>query len=133
MSLYQNIIQEYFRLISEFIIERKEFDKIFHPDILQTEFPNSLTKTLTVSNFETLMKRMPAGKALLREQKFEIEKTYEMNDIVVVETKWTGIIKSDLGQFKENQILKAHFCVLFEFKEDKIFRQRNYDCFEPFA
>ena len=38
----------------------------------------------------------------------------------------------DAGPLKKGQRLAAHFCMIFEFKEGLIHRQRNYDCFEPF-
>ena len=37
------------------------------------------------------------------------------------------------GNFARTQPeMTAHFAQIFECKDGKIYRQRNYDCFEPF-
>ncbi|PJZ56622.1 nuclear transport factor 2 family protein [Leptospira barantonii] len=133
MSAYKQIIETYLNLLSDFVIEREKFETILHPEIEQTEYPNALTKAVTVSDFEKLMLRMPAGKNLLKKQSFRVTGYIEKENTAIVEADWEAIVKSDLGPFKADQFLKAYFCMIFEFKENKIFRQKNYDCFEPFA
>jgi len=34
---------------------------------------------------------------------------------------------------KQGQQLKAYLCVVIEFKDDKIWCVRNYDCYEPLS
>ena len=38
-----------------------------------------------------------------------------------------------LGSIPVGGEMKAHFAHFYEFKDGKIFKQRNYDCFEPFS
>ncbi|TGK25238.1 nuclear transport factor 2 family protein [Leptospira stimsonii] len=133
MTSYKKIIEIYLKLLSDFNLERKEYEAILHPEIEQIEYPNALTKSITVSRFEDLMRRMPAGKNLLKEQTFQIRQYLEKENTAVVEADWEATVRSDLGPFRENQNLKAYLCMIFEFKDEKIFRQKNYDCFEPFG
>ncbi|TGM04617.1 hypothetical protein EHQ76_07680 [Leptospira barantonii] len=133
MSAYKQIIETYLNLLSDFVIEREKFETILHSEIEQTEYPNALTKAIIVSDFEKLMLRMPAGKNLLKKQSFRVTGYIEKENTAIVEADWEAIVKSDLGPFKTDQVLKAYFCMIFEFKENKIFRQKNYDCFEPFV
>lgn len=72
MTSYKKIIETYLKLLSNFHLERKEFEAILPPEIEQIEYPNASTKSITVSRFEDLMRRMPAGKNLLKEQTFYI-------------------------------------------------------------
>lgn len=133
MTSYKKIIEIYLKLLSDFNLERKEYEAILHPEIEQIEYPNALTKSITVSRFEDLMRRMPAGKNLLKEQTFQIRQYLDKENTAVVEADWKATVRSDLGPFRENQNLKAYLCMIFEFKDEKIFRQKNYDCFEPFG
>lgn len=133
MSKQKQIIETYLQLLSDFVIEREEFEKVFHPSIEQIEYPNALTKSVTISDFEILLQRMPAGKNLLKKQSMRIRNYIETGETAVVEADWEATVRTDLGPFKADQNLKAYFCMIFEFKEGKIFRQKNYDCFEPFA
>ncbi|MCB0631806.1 MAG: hypothetical protein R2824_20670 [Saprospiraceae bacterium] len=41
--------------------------------------------------------------------------------------------KLPVGNLSAGEDMVAYFAQFFEFKDGKIYRQRNYDCFEPFA
>ncbi|KAI7248773.1 hypothetical protein KC345_g11818, partial [Hortaea werneckii] len=109
-----------------------DYEQVLHPGIEQTEFPNWLTERLTVSDRETMFKRMPGGRKLLSSQKFDIQQTHESGNTLIAEVIWTAVVAVDAGVFKTGQGLKAYFCCIFEFKDNLIYRQRNYDCFERF-
>jgi ketosteroid isomerase-like protein len=125
-------VKRFFELCETFSDQESDYQLILHPEIEQTEFPNLLTPSAVVSNFELLLQRLPNGKKLLKEQKFDIQNAYESGDTLVTEVIWTAIVGADVAAFKIGQQLKAYFCCVFEFKDGKIFRQRNYDCFEHF-
>ncbi|MBW5448844.1 nuclear transport factor 2 family protein [Cohnella sp. CFH 77786] len=125
-------VRRFFELCESFSLSEPDYKTLLHPEIEQTEFPNLITPNVTVSNYETLMQRIPNGKKLLKEQKFDIRKSYESGDTLITEVVWTAVVGADLGAFKDGQQLKAYFCCIFDFKDGKIYRQRNYDCFERF-
>ncbi|HUP56448.1 MAG TPA: hypothetical protein VM598_03280 [Bdellovibrionota bacterium] len=50
-----------------------------------------------------------------------------------VELVWSGTMAIEAGALKPGQRLKAYFCIVLEGRDGKIFRQRNYDCFESFG
>jgi ketosteroid isomerase-like protein len=127
-----DIVKKYFTLTEQFRTAEIDYADILHPDIEQIEYPNWLTPQLTVSDRETLFKRMPNGAKLLASQKYDIQRAYELEDTVITEVVWTAVIGADLGSFKTGQALKAYFCCVFNFKDGLIYRQRNYDCFERF-
>lgn len=74
-----------------------------------------------------------AGKGILASQNYEIKNSLECGDQVVVEALWRGTMAVDVGSLKAHQELRAHFCIVLEFQNGKILRQRNYDCFEDFS
>jgi hypothetical protein len=125
-------VKRFFELIEAFSISESDFKPLLHSEIEQTEFPNLVTPAVVVSNYEVLMQRIPNGKKLLEEQKYDIQRVYEAGETLITEVIWTAKVGADVGAFKAGQQLRAYFCCVFDFKDGKIHRQRNYDCFERF-
>jgi hypothetical protein len=97
-------------------VPREDYKPLLHPEIEQTEFPNWITDRVVVSNWDMLLQRMPAGKKLLKQQKYDIQGVIESGDVVVTEVIWTAEVAADVGMFRMGQKLKAYFCCVFEFK-----------------
>jgi ketosteroid isomerase-like protein len=133
MSTKLEVVKNYLSLLEDFSTEPSKYVHVLHPEIEQTEYPNLITPKTKVRNVQMLLEGMAAGKQLLRSQSYEIQNTIESTDHLVVEVIWKGTVNKDLGPFKESQVLVATFCVVMEFKDGLIYRQRNYDCFEPFS
>lgn len=125
-------VKRFFELCETFSTSESDFKPLLHSEIEQTEFPNLITSGVVVSNYEVLMQRIPNGKKLLKEQKYDIQRVYETEETLIAEVIWTAEVGADIGAFKAGQHLKAYFCCVFDFKDGKIYRQRNYDCFERF-
>ncbi len=125
-------VKRFYELIESFSIAESDYKPLLHPDVEQTEYPNLITPGIVVSNYETLLQRIPNGKKLLKSQKYDIQRTYESGETLITEVVWTAEVGADIGAFKTGQQLKAYFCCVFDFKDGFIYRQRNYDCFERF-
>ncbi len=111
----------------------EELDDFYHPDIEQTEFPNALTKALTVRGLNELKEASEKGANVLLSEKYEVQNLLSVDDTVILECIWYGELAIPIGSLNKGDHMKAYFAQIFEFKDGKIFRQRNYDCFEPFA
>lgn len=72
------------------------------------------------------------GRNVLTSETYEILSLIEDGDRVACEVLWRGALAVPIRSLKPGDIMKARFGVFFEFAGDKIRRQRNYDCFEPF-
>lgn len=103
----------------------------FTDDALQTELPNRLNPTGGQSDLETLLRRSEQGKQLLSAQTYDIRSIVAREDRVAVEAMWTGTLAVPLGTLAAGSMMKAHFAMFFELESNRIRRQRNYDCFEP--
>jgi hypothetical protein len=55
-----------------------------------------------------------------------------MGNEVIIEAIWTGVLSIPVGKLAVGSEMKAYFAQFFEFKNGKITKQRNYDCFENF-
>ena len=109
-----------------------ELENFYHPDIEQTEYPNTVTKNAAVRNLEDLKAASVRGKSFLMKQEYEIKNLFSTQNIVVLEAVWKATVASPVGNIPAGGIMTAYFAQIFEFKDGKIYRQRNYDCFEPF-
>lgn len=127
------LIQKYLSLLETFSDSQTSFDEILHPEFQQREYPNVLNKNGQLSDLADVVRRASAGKKMLSRQTYQILNSIEDGEQIALEVQWIGTMAIDAGSFKSNQVLKANFCFICEFKDGKIHRQRNYDCFEPFA
>jgi hypothetical protein len=68
---------------------------------------------------------------MLRAQKFEILNSIVEGDRVALEVYWSGRLAVPVDTLPADSEIRAHFSMWLEFKEGKIARQHNYDCFDP--
>jgi hypothetical protein len=104
----------------------------YSQSIQLTEYPNLLNSRITSSDYTTLLQRSEQGSKILTRQSYDIQKEYVSGDTVIMEVIWKGSFSIPVGQTPPGRELKAYFVVFLEFEGDKVVRQRNYDCFEPF-
>jgi ketosteroid isomerase-like protein len=105
--------------------------QFYHPDIKQIEFPNTVTKNRTVRNLTDLKEASEKGKKLLQKEEYEVLNSWSFENTVIIEAIWTGTLAVPMGNIPVGGQMKAYFAQFYEFKDGKIFKQRNYDCFEP--
>ena len=107
-------------------------DKYYHPEIQQIEFPNAVVKNTTLRNLKDLKDGSERGQKIMSKEEYEIKELYSFNNIVILEAIWNGTVSVPIGNIPAGGKITAYFAQFFEFKDNKIYRQRNYDCFEPF-
>jgi len=108
-----------------------ELDTFFAPDVVQEEFPNRLLPNGAVRDLPTMREGRARGQALLSAESFECRNVVAMDQQVAMELIWTGTIRQAAGPFAAGQVLRARFAIFMEFRDGRIVRQRNYDCFDP--
>ena len=121
-------VQAYLKAIEQ----RKDVLGFYTDDIVQEEFPNALSPTGATRQLADLKAAAKRGQNVLSSESYEIVSIVEQHDIVACELVWRGVLAVPLRSLKPGDVMKARFGVFFEFTGDKIRRQRNYDCFEPF-
>jgi ketosteroid isomerase-like protein len=114
------------------IEDRADSLAFFADDAVQEEFPNALVPAGARRTIEDLREANARGRNVLTSESYEIVTLIETGDTVACEVLWRGVLAVPLRSLKPGDAMKARFAVFFEFKGDKIRRQRNYDCFEPF-
>ena len=104
----------------------------FAPDVEQTEFPNRLVPAGATRDLAALLDGAIRGQQVLRGQRYAVRRAHATGDTVILEILWVGTLALTVGKLGPGDEMRAHFCVVLEYREGRIWRQRNYDCFEPF-
>ena len=123
-----DIVRAYLKAIEA----RRDTLGFFTDDIVQEEFPNALVPTGARRTRADLKAAAERGRGVLQSETYEIISICETGERVAAEVLWRGVLAVPLRSLKPGDAMKARFAVFFEFEGDKIRRQRNYDCFEPF-
>src|SRR4030095_2107620 len=79
---------------------RKSFDEIskfYHPDVVQIEYPNSITKNIKIRTLQDLEKAAGQGRHVLREEHYEIINSYVCNNTVILEVIWKATSAIEIG------------------------------------
>jgi ketosteroid isomerase-like protein len=107
----------------------EELAAFLSPDVVQQEFPNRLTPNGATRNLAQILEGAERGQAILQSQRYEVLGAIASGDKVVLEVQWTGKLVIAVAGLPAE--MRARFAVFLEYREGKIARQRNYDCFEP--
>jgi ketosteroid isomerase-like protein len=124
------IAQRYFEAL-ENGAEGGALAEFFTKDVVQEEFPNRLEPIGAHRDLNGLLDAARRGKKIMRAQKFEIRNSVSEGDTVALEVHWSGLLAVPVDTLPADTEMRAHFSVWLEFKDGKICRQHNYDCFDP--
>ena len=105
--------------------------EFFTKDVIQEEFPNRLSPIGCHRNLNAILDAARKGRQVIRAQKFEILNSIADGDRVALEVFWSGILAVPVDTLPADAQIRAHFSMWLEFKDGKIARQHNYDCFDP--
>ena len=111
--------------------EPEELDRFFAPDVAYEEFPNRLRPNGATGDLHAIKQARARGRALLTAERFELVNAVAGDGQVAMEVIWTGTVRDAVGPFAAGQSLRARFALFMEFRDGRIVRQRNYDCFDP--
>lgn len=133
MSEQLDVINAYFDLVQSFNVDPAAYAAVLHPEVEQIEFPNLLNRTIQRRSFDDILDNLRVGRELLRDPSFNVQYTHVSADgVVLVEGEWQATTVSDVRALTRGQRLSSQLCLVFEFKDGKIYRQRRYPCYEQF-
>ena len=105
--------------------------EFFTEDVVQEEFPNRLAPIGAHRDLDAIRDAARKGKKQLRAQKFEILNSIVDGDNVALEVFWSGLLAVPVDTLPADTEMRAHISIWLEFRDGKIARQHNYDCFDP--
>jgi len=104
----------------------------FHPEVEQHEFPNRLTPNGAKRTLASLLEGAIRGQSVISAQTYEVHNVVQDGDKLALEVSWTGKLAIAIGALGPGDTMTARFGVFMEFRDGRIWRQHNYDCFDPF-
>ena len=105
--------------------------RFFADDVVQVEFPNRLVPNGATRDLAALRDAAERGRKVMTAQRFEIVNAIASGEQVAVEAIWTGTLAMPLGSIPAGGQMRARFAIFLTYREGKIVRQHNYDCFDP--
>jgi ketosteroid isomerase-like protein len=105
--------------------------RLFTPDVIQEEFPNRFVPNGIRRDLQGILEAARRGKGVMAGQTLEILNAVASGNTVVVEAGWSGTLAVPVGQLAAGSVMRARFAQFYEFRDGRIARMRNYDCFEP--
>jgi ketosteroid isomerase-like protein len=106
--------------------------EFFAPDVVQVEYPNQLVPKGAERNLAAIIEAGARGRKVLRAQRYEVRIALAQGSEVALEVLWVGTLAVPIGALAAGAEMRAHFGVFLTFRDGRIVRQHNYDCFEPF-
>ena len=106
--------------------------RFFADDVVQVEFPNRLVPNGATRDLAALRDAAERGREVMTAQRFEVVNAIASGDQVAVEALWTGTLAVALGSIPAGGQMRARFAIFLTYRDGKIVRQHNYDCFDPF-
>lgn len=124
------VARRYFRGIEQSIAE-DALAEFFTSDVVQEEYPNRLVPQGARRDLAAILEGSRQGRKVMSAQSFEVLHAVAHGDDVALEVLWTGTLAIDFGTIPAGGQMRAHFALFLRFRDGKIARQANYDCFEP--
>jgi ketosteroid isomerase-like protein len=128
-STHLEKVRRYLKAIEdgEFAVIRE----LFGSDAAFVQFPNRIYPQGLTAGVSQMSAAFEKGRNLLASQSYKIRNELVTGDSVAVEVLWTGKLAIPFGSMAAGSEMRAHSAMFFEFKDEKIVSQKNYDCFVP--
>jgi ketosteroid isomerase-like protein len=105
---------------------------IYADTAVQVEHPNQLKPKGDRREVDKMMADLKRGKALLREEHYEVLSAIAAGDHVALRVKWTGTLAVPVGALQPGDAMVCESGIFLEFREGRVVEQHNYDCFADF-
>jgi predicted ester cyclase len=105
--------------------------RFFTADVVIHEMPNRIAPQGSVSDLAGALHGAERGKQIFSRQTYTITSLLAEGNRVALELDWLGITAITLQNLPPGREMRDHAAIFLEFRDDRIARQRHYDCFEP--
>ena len=122
-------VRQYLRAIERGVLS--DVVPLFTPDVVIEQLPNRIYPHGIRATLSRATEAFENGRKLLSEQSYQINNAVVNGDSVAVEVLWTGTLAVSFGNLPLGSQMRCHSAMFFTFRDGKIAKQQNYDCFEP--
>jgi ketosteroid isomerase-like protein len=126
------VVRRYYATVSDLSATEDDLRPLLAPGLRVTEHPNAVTRHGAVRDLTATLTGFGAGKALLREQAFDVHEILTSGERAAVRATWRGVVGRDAGPFRAGQELVAHVAAVLSVRDGQVLDHETYDCYEPF-
>ena len=123
------VIERYLELIADPTAELAAIDELLDPEMRFIERPNRVSPRGSERDREQVLASVEQGRELLQEQRFDVVDHLVAGDTVATRVVWTGKLAVEAPPLAAGSRLRADSSMYFDFRDGRILRQENYDCF----
>ena len=128
---YHELVQSYLALFQNPRASYVDLQAFYDEEVIWQEMPNLFAPLGRSNTFGGLLVSWRRGQEAVVNQKYTIKKVVVEDDSAVVELDWEGTITQSLGDIAAGTVMRSHVAILIEFRDGKIFHQRDYICYYP--
>lgn len=129
----EDVVRRYFATVSDLASDEATLRSLVAPDLRVTEHPNAITPRGAVRDLEETVAGFRAGKALLREQEFDVHEVLTSGDRAAVRATWRGVVGVEAGPYRVGQELVAHVAAVLTVRDGLVVEHETFDCYQPLA
>jgi ketosteroid isomerase-like protein len=122
MPTPRDVVLDYLRAI-----EAHELDRValmLHDDVEVVEHPNKMNPTGARYDKAAIRAAGERGATLMTSERYEVRALTTDGHRAVAQVHWTGVLH-------DGHSMRAHICSVIELRDGLVWRQEQYDCFEP--
>ena len=105
---------------------------IYAENVVQVEHSNRLKPKGDRREIDKMMADLKRGKAMLREEHYDVLEAISAGDNVALQVRWTGVVNVAVGALNAGDSMICESGIFLRFQGDRVVEQHNYDCFEDF-
>jgi ketosteroid isomerase-like protein len=125
------VVERYLTLLFDATTRSAQLGDLLHEDVLFIEHPNLVSPQGSRRDRAALLESFEAGRRLMAEQRLEGVEILPAGDHVVARAAWSGTLAVDAPPLRAGSTLRARLAMFFTVRDGRVFRQENYDCYEP--
>ena len=107
--------------------------QIYAENAVQVERPNRLKPKGERREIGKMMADLKRGKAILREERYEVVEAVASGEVVACQVRWTGVLDVPVAALKPGDSMICESGIFLRFAGGRVVEQHNYDCFEDFT
>ena len=125
------VVERYLALLFDPAATSAQLADLLHDDVVFVEHPNLVSPQGSRRDRSALLASFESGRRLMAEQRLDDLEVLPAGDYVVARAAWSGTPAGDAAPLRAGSTLLARLAMFFTVRDGRVFRQENYDCYEP--
>jgi len=127
----ESVVRAYYDVVGDLASGPHDLLGLLASELRVTEHPNAIVPAGAVRDVDSTLAGFRAGKALLREQAFELHEVLVVGDRAAVRATWSGVVGVDAGPYSAGQELVAEIASFLTVRDGRVVDHETFDCYRP--